>query len=237
MLYRKILIITCFVVNFIMCLTFLDQPEFLNNGDVRSMGIGNSYFITGTSGMSSGINPAKLSHLDNSFEFKTSSVRPFLSFRRVTNKVYANISFEFPNMNMEKLLNESSYGIMKHSYFLPRFYYRNNYASGRKLDISYRTNYRLPSLNQLFPISNNLNQLNVYKGNVDLKPQYDHTLRLTWTVFDQFSFTSFYFSTHYIYKCRTRICRTHTGTPRRASTLLRIPCLNFFWLFCNQYFL
>ena len=42
--------------------------------------------------------------------------------------------------------------------------------------------------------SNNLNQLNVYKGNVDLKPQYDHTLRLTWTVFDQFSFTSFYVS-------------------------------------------
>ena len=54
-------------------------------------------------------------------------------------------------------------------HFLPRFYYRNNYASGRKLDISYRTNYRLPSLNQLFPISNNLNQLNVYKGNITYK--------------------------------------------------------------------
>ena len=132
--------------------------------------------------------------VDNSFEFKTTYVRPFLSFRRVTNKVYANISFEFHNMNTEKLLNESSYGIMKHSYFLPRLYYRNNYASGRKLDISYRTNYRLPSVNQLFPIQNNLNQLNVYKGNVDLKPEYNHTLRLTWTVFDQFSFTSFYVS-------------------------------------------
>jgi hypothetical protein len=132
--------------------------------------------------------------VDNSFEFKTNYVRPFLSFRRVTNKVYANISFEFHNMNMEKLLNESSDGIMKYSYFLPRFYYRNNYASGRKLDISYRTNYSLPSLNQLFPIQNNLNQLNVYKGNIDLKPQYNHSLRLTWTVFDQFSFTSFYVS-------------------------------------------
>ncbi|SUZ51954.1 uncharacterized protein METZ01_LOCUS4808 [marine metagenome] len=132
--------------------------------------------------------------VDNSFEFKTTYVRPFLSFRRVTNKVYANISFEFHNMNTEKLLNESSYGIMKHSYFLPRLYYRNNYASGRKLDISYRTNYRLPSVNQLFPIQNNLNQLNVYKGNVDLKPEYNHSLRLTWTVFDQFSFTSFYVS-------------------------------------------
>ena len=132
--------------------------------------------------------------IDNSFEFKTTYVRPFLSFRRVTNKVYANVSFEFHNMNMEKLLNESSYGIMKYSYFLPRFYYRNNYASGRKLDISYRTNYSLPSLNQLFPIQNNLNQLNVYKGNLDLKPQYNHSLRLTWTVFDQFSFTSFYVS-------------------------------------------
>ena len=132
--------------------------------------------------------------VDNSFEFKTNYVRPFLSFRRVTNKVYANISFEFHNMNMEKLLNESSDGIMKYSYFLPRFYYRNNYASGRKLDISYRTNYSLPSLNQLFPIQNNINQLNVYKGNIDLKPQYNHSLRLTWTVFDQFSFTSFYVS-------------------------------------------
>ncbi|HIF48734.1 MAG TPA: TonB-dependent receptor [Cytophagales bacterium] len=132
--------------------------------------------------------------VDNSFEFKTNYVRPFLSFRRVTNKVYANISFEFHNMNMEKLLNESSDGIMKYSYFLPRFYYRNNYASGRKLDISYRTNYSLPSLNQLFPIQNNINQLNVYKGNIHLKPQYNHSLRLTWTVFDQFSFTSFYVS-------------------------------------------
>ena len=44
----------------------------LRNGDVRAMGIGNSYLITSTSGMITGINPAKLSYLNNSFEFNLS---------------------------------------------------------------------------------------------------------------------------------------------------------------------
>ena len=74
MQYKIILIILFTLSNIIFSQSeyeFLYRDN-LRNGDVRAMGIGNSYLITSTSGMITGINPAKLSHLNNSLEFSLS---------------------------------------------------------------------------------------------------------------------------------------------------------------------
>jgi hypothetical protein len=39
---------------------------------------------------------------------------------------------------------------------------------------------------------NYINQLNVYQGNIDLRPEFIHNVNLLWSVFDEFSFTSFF---------------------------------------------
>lgn len=54
--------------------------------------------------------------------------------------------------------------------------------------INYSTSVREPSIDQLQPIVDNTNPLNLYKGNADLVPEYRHNLRITYHFFDQFNF-------------------------------------------------
>lgn len=71
-----------------------------------------------------------------------------------------------------------------------------NYEAGlsRDLRFEYRTTLREPSLEQLQPIVDNTDPLNIYTGNPDLRPEYHHDADLHFMLFDQFSLTSFFAS-------------------------------------------
>jgi len=51
-----------------------------------------------------------------------------------------------------------------------------------------------PTANQLLPVVNNTNPLQLYIGNDKLRPEYRHNLQFNWIYFDQFSFTSIFAS-------------------------------------------
>ena len=75
MLYR-IITLSFFIFNLILGQSeyeFLYQGN-IYNGDIRSMGIGNADMIVSSSGLVTGINPAKLSYSDNSLEFNLSMI-------------------------------------------------------------------------------------------------------------------------------------------------------------------
>jgi len=76
--------------------------------------------------------------------------------------------------------------------FLPRINWRYELKSGQNLRLRYSTNVNVPSLTQLQPIADNSNPLSIYIGNPDLIPEYRHTLRLNYFLYDQFSFQSFF---------------------------------------------
>jgi hypothetical protein len=76
--------------------------------------------------------------------------------------------------------------------FLPGFSYSNNYKKGRRLRIRYRSSVNMPSIDQLLPVLNTVNPLSYYIGNTELTPEVNHNLNLNWSIFDQFSFTSFF---------------------------------------------
>jgi hypothetical protein len=75
---------------------------------------------------------------------------------------------------------------------LPRLRYRYDFATTRNLSVDYRTNVQEPSLEQLSPIIDNTDPLNVYIGNPELRPEYNHNLNLRFMSFSQFSFTNFF---------------------------------------------
>jgi hypothetical protein len=50
----------------------------------------------------------------------------------------------------------------------------------------------MPTANQLYPVPNTLNILSIYQGNIDLQPEMNHTAQITWSIFDEFSFTSLF---------------------------------------------
>ena len=70
---------------------------------------------------------------------------------------------------------------------------RLQYNFGRKkfMRIDYRGQTEQPSISQLQPVKNNSNPLNVTIGNPDLKPDFNHSLRMMFTTFNDSTFSSF----------------------------------------------
>ena len=63
---------------------------------------------------------------------------------------------------------------------------------GQTFEVRYSGRSREPSLTQLQPYSDNRDPLNVYSGNPDLRPEYEHRVNADYRFFDQFSFVNFF---------------------------------------------
>ena len=78
------------------------------------------------------------------------------------------------------------------TYLLPMINIDYEMGSSKNIQFTYRTRVQEPSLEQLQPIVDNTNPLNLYVGNPELKPEYHHIANIHLMLFDQFSFTSFF---------------------------------------------
>ncbi|MFC1620453.1 outer membrane beta-barrel protein [Candidatus Neomarinimicrobiota bacterium] len=134
--------------------------------------------------------------LSADFSTNESFVKPALSLQRNTNKSQINFIFGTSWIQFDKIMDNSSLGKTEYFHFLPGFRYRNNYQKGRRIELRYNSSVNMPGLNQLLPLPNTVNELSIYEGNVDLKPEYRHNVSFMWSVFDQFSFTSLFTRLH-----------------------------------------
>ncbi|MEL6843005.1 MAG: outer membrane beta-barrel protein, partial [Bacteroidota bacterium] len=75
---------------------------------------------------------------------------------------------------------------------LPDARFDYNFASSKRLSLRYSTNQNEPSIEQLQPIIDNTDPLNIYIGNPDLVPEYTHRLRLRYFSFNQYNYTNFF---------------------------------------------
>lgn len=76
--------------------------------------------------------------------------------------------------------------------FLPNFRIRHEFSTGKSISLRYNTRLQEPTLEQLQPIVNNTNPLDIYQGNPNLSASYQHIGSLNLVLYDQFSFTSFF---------------------------------------------
>lgn len=89
-------------------------------------------------------------------------------------------------INNEQEINQNYFNI------LPSLNLQYDISQMSNLRVRYRTSVNEPSLEQLQPIVDNSNPLNIYIGNPDLDPEYRHTLRINYNTFSQFSNTGFF---------------------------------------------
>ena len=75
---------------------------------------------------------------------------------------------------------------------LPSMFFDYEIGTARNFNLEYMTSVREPSLEQLQPLVDNSDPINIYSGNPDLKPEYMHLLEGRFMFFDQFSFTSLF---------------------------------------------
>ncbi|HMB92481.1 MAG TPA: TonB-dependent receptor, partial [Rhodothermales bacterium] len=95
------------------------------------------------------------------------------------------------------------------THFLPSASLNYDISNGKHLNLRYNANTREPSMRELQPFTDNSDPLNVYVGNPELRPEYQHNASLHFTLFDQFTFTNFFafaratYATNSIVRART----------------------------------
>ncbi|GAB3497711.1 outer membrane beta-barrel protein [Spirosoma knui] len=77
---------------------------------------------------------------------------------------------------------------------LPNALFTYNFGKSRTLRINYRTRINAPSVNQLQPVPDNTNPLNIRLGNANLQPEYTHTLSMNFNRLEPTTFRSLFAS-------------------------------------------
>ncbi|GAB5554513.1 MAG: TonB-dependent receptor [Saprospiraceae bacterium] len=116
---------------------------------------------------------------------------PLFILNRVGKQSQLNLRLETTFNQFDRQINGLS--IQKNTYFflIPNFSYRNEYRSGRRINVGYSSRFNMPTVDQLIPVINQINPLNSIQGNPALEPEKNHEAYIGWTLFDQFSFTAF----------------------------------------------
>lgn len=124
---------------------------------------------------------------DNRFRYNTSG----LNLRRVTEMLSwtAGINFQNSILNGNPSVGDTIRRIFNN--ILPQASLEMEKIKTR---INYTTSVREPSIDQLQPVLDNTNPLNLYRGNPNLIPEYRHNLRIRYHNFNAFTFTAIFAS-------------------------------------------
>lgn len=90
------------------------------------------------------------------------------------------------NLSRETNLNRTFTNI------LPNALFTYNFGKNRRLRLNYRTRVNAPSVNQLQPVPNNTNPLNIQLGNEALQPEYSHNVSLNFNRFEPSTFRNMF---------------------------------------------
>lgn len=124
---------------------------------------------------------------DNSYQFHKYGTGIKLN----TGKSNITIGADVQNAYLDgEILNQNTTITNSNIFVLPNFKWRYNTNKTSRISFNYNTNVQQPSINQLQPTIDNSNPLYLYQGNPDLKPEYTHSGRLHYFMFNQFSFTN-----------------------------------------------
>lgn len=123
--------------------------------------------------------------LSSDFEFKNTANIPNIGLRYDDEKFRVRFSADYRDTKLENqdFLQTASFS-KKYSNLL--FNANVNYTLGRnkRLRVNYRGNFDAPNINQLQPIPNVSNPLNIVIGNPDLDPTISHRIRLNYNNYD-----------------------------------------------------
>jgi hypothetical protein len=91
-----------------------------------------------------------------------------------------------------RLVTKNSEVARTFNYFLPNMRFKYDFTSSKSFVFDYDASVQEPSVDQMQPIRDNSDPLNITAGNPDLKPEYSHRFRLRFNTFDQLTFRSLF---------------------------------------------
>jgi hypothetical protein len=75
---------------------------------------------------------------------------------------------------------------------LPTARFSYDFTSSQRINLDYDTDVKEPNIDQLQPITDNSDPLNIYQGNPALKPEYNHRIRMRYNKFNQANMHNFF---------------------------------------------
>jgi outer membrane receptor protein involved in Fe transport len=123
--------------------------------------------------------------LSNKFNSSYTFHRTGLNFRlnRKNYNFMTGLSYQRTDLDGELKLNNTNIS-KRFENFLPRLTFNYEFSNMRRLSVEYETSVQEPTIQQLQPIIDNSDPLNIYQGNPNLKTAYNHEFRLNYTYFD-----------------------------------------------------
>ena len=119
--------------------------------------------------------------------------RPSLTWHRNTELTQLSVEAAFQNSVLKgDIISEGLLIENRVFAFLPRVNFRHELGQSHNIRVRYNTSVNEPSINQLQPVPDNSDPINIYQGNPDLVPEYSHNLRVNYIKYDQFSFRSLF---------------------------------------------
>lgn len=106
-----------------------------------------------------------------------------ISYNSGKYNLVAGVALQATRLNGELLLFDE---IIKNNFenFLPSLRMNYGFSNSKNLMFNYQTSVTEPSIEQLQPVINNADPLNIYVGNPELRPAYVHSWRINYNSFD-----------------------------------------------------
>lgn len=121
--------------------------------------------------------------------------RPGLNFRMNREKysITAGASYQMTSLKGELfILNQDVKLDRKFENLLPAAHFKYDFTSSKHFNLDYETSMQEPTIQQLQPVVNNNDQLNISIGNPQLRPAYMHRLGMQFTSFNPSKFVNFF---------------------------------------------
>lgn len=127
--------------------------------------------------------------LSNAYENTFINQRVGLSLRTVNKKYNYSIGLTMQPMEINgySISKDSAYTPQKRINLAPSARFSYNFSRTKRLNMNYSANYEQPSFDQLQPVRDVSNPQYQTQGNPDLRPEFNHNLRV---FFNNFNFTS-----------------------------------------------
>ena len=114
-----------------------------------------------------------------------------LSWNRQKYNVVAGLAWQATRLKGDLLLFDER--IQNHfENFLPSLRFNYAFSNNKNLGFNYATSVTEPTIEQLQPVVNNADPLNLYVGNPELKPAYLHNWRINYNSFDMGKFINLF---------------------------------------------
>jgi hypothetical protein len=131
--------------------------------------------------------------LSNSYSSDYLYQRSGLNFRMNRSKFNLTAGVSLQQTNLRGELNPPFEDINRQfSNVLPVVRFNYDFSGTRHLNVEYETSVQEPTIQQLQPVIDNSDPLNIYVGNPALRPAYNQNWRVNFTTFDPVKFVSFF---------------------------------------------